>query len=121
VRERFHARGRLLSSCGLRHRCDTAEELPVRALIARVENVTVGSAEVHFFGVAGIGCQGNYGAAWRADLTPRLSAGGETGRHGDGNCCKPFCVSFCVHINVFSQSAQALTTPSVGNVGAEIS
>src|ERR1700730_17419274 len=51
---------------------NAADQLPMRVFIVGKENVAVGSTEVHFLDVVGIGFEGNNRAARRAYLTPSL-------------------------------------------------
>src|ERR1700736_3378799 len=51
---------------------DAADQLPMSAFIVGKENVAVGSTEVHFLDVVGIGFEGYYCATRRAYLTPSL-------------------------------------------------
>ena len=97
---------------------DAAQQLPVRALIVRIENVAIGGAEIQLLDVVRIRCERNDRAARRAHLPPCLSWRNCRRTHSD--CCddcrlKPF----SVHMKPFSQSAHALTIPECTESEAE--
>src|ERR1700730_12614729 len=88
-------------------RTDAAEQLPVGALIIRMEYVSIGSPQIDFLDVVRICLEGNNRPARRPHRAPRLRRRRYCRRESECYQSKPF----GVHIELFSQSAQALTIP----------